>query len=147
MRPIGVVKAKGPTWRAAIGWQDEPSIQTQIRPFRYFNLSPEVIRLVAMMYVRFPLSLRNVEDLLVERGIDFCHDTVRLWWNRFGPLFAADIRASGWIGCGGFASGAGTSTKSSSGSTASAIICDVRLNTRAKSSNLSSRRNAIKQQL
>lgn len=61
-------------------------------PFRYFNSSPEVIRLVVLMYVRFPLSLRNVEDLLFERGIDICHETVRLWWNRFGPLFAADIR-------------------------------------------------------
>ena len=61
-------------------------------PFRYFNSSPEVIRLVVMMYVRFPLSLRNVEDLLFERGIDICHETVRFWWNRFGPMFAADIR-------------------------------------------------------
>jgi len=47
-------------------------------PFRYFNSSPEVIRLVVMMYVRYPLSLRNVEDLLFERGIDICHETVRL---------------------------------------------------------------------
>lgn len=61
-------------------------------PFRYFNSSPEVIRLVMMMYVRFPLSLRNVEDLLFERGIDISHETVRYWWNRFGPLFAGDIR-------------------------------------------------------
>ncbi len=61
-------------------------------PFRYFNSSPEIIRLAVMMYVRFPLSLRNVEDLLSERGIDICHETVRHWWNRFGPLFAADIR-------------------------------------------------------
>ena len=61
-------------------------------PFRYFNSSPEVIRLVVMMYVRFPLSLRQVEDLLHERGIDLCHETVRFWWNRFGPLFAAEIR-------------------------------------------------------
>jgi len=61
-------------------------------PFRYFNSSPEIIRLVVMMYVRFPLSLRNVEDLLAERGIDISHETVRLWWNRFGPLFASDIR-------------------------------------------------------
>ena len=61
-------------------------------PFRYFRSSPEVIRLAVLMYVRFPLSLRNVEDLLFERGIDLCHETVRLWWNRFGPLFAADIR-------------------------------------------------------
>jgi putative transposase len=61
-------------------------------PFRYFNSSPEVIRLVVMMYVRFPLSLRQVEDLLHERGIALCHETVRFWWNRFGPLFAAEIR-------------------------------------------------------
>jgi putative transposase len=61
-------------------------------PFRRFNSSPEVIRLVVLMYVRFPLSLRNVEDLLHERGIDICHETVRFWWNRFGPMFAADIR-------------------------------------------------------
>jgi putative transposase len=61
-------------------------------PFRYINSSPEVIRLVVMMYVRYPLSLRNVEDLLFERGIDICHETVRQWWNRFGPLFAGDIR-------------------------------------------------------
>ena len=47
---------------------------------------------MVMLYVRFPLSLRNVEDLLFERGIDVCHETVRLWWSRFGPLFAADIR-------------------------------------------------------
>jgi putative transposase len=45
-----------------------------------------------MMYIRFPLSLRNVEDLLHERGIDICHETVRFWWHRFGPMFAADIR-------------------------------------------------------
>ena len=45
-----------------------------------------------MMYVKYPLSLRNVEDLLFERGIDICHETVRMWWNRFGPLFAAGIR-------------------------------------------------------
>ena len=45
-----------------------------------------------MMYVRFPLSLRQVEDLLHERGIDICHETVRFWWNRFGPVFAAAIR-------------------------------------------------------
>jgi len=38
--------------------------------FRYFNSSPEVIRLVVMMYVKYPLSLRNVEDLLFDRGID-----------------------------------------------------------------------------
>jgi putative transposase len=61
-------------------------------PFRYFNSSPEVIRLAVLMYVKYPLSLRNVEDLLHERGIDISYETVRYWWNRFGPLFAGDIR-------------------------------------------------------
>ena len=60
--------------------------------FRYFKTSPEIIRLAVMLYVRFPLSLRNVEDLLHERGIDVSHETVRYWWHRFGPMFASEIR-------------------------------------------------------
>jgi putative transposase len=44
------------------------------------------------MYVRFPLSRRNMEDLFHERGIDINHETVRYGWNRFGPPFAAAIR-------------------------------------------------------
>ena len=61
-------------------------------PFRYFNRSPEVIRLAVMMVIRYPLSLRQVEDILFERGIDISHETVRYWWNRFGPMFASEIR-------------------------------------------------------
>ena len=61
-------------------------------PFKYFKTSPEIIRLAVMMCVRFPLSLRQVEDLLHERGINVSYETVRFWWNRFGPLFAADIK-------------------------------------------------------
>ena len=49
-----------------------------VNPFRYFKTSPEVIRLAVLMYVRFPLSLRNVEDLLLGRSIDLCHETMRL---------------------------------------------------------------------
>ncbi len=44
------------------------------------------------MYVRFPLSLRNVEDLLHERGVEISHETVRFLWHRFGPMFASEIR-------------------------------------------------------
>jgi len=65
---------------------------TQRSPFRYFKTSPEIIRLAVMLYVRFPLSLRNVEDLLHERGVDVSHETVRFWWHRFGPMFAGEIR-------------------------------------------------------
>jgi hypothetical protein len=46
-------------------------------PFRNFNSSPEVIRLAVLLYVKYPLSLRNVQDLLAERGIDISHETVR----------------------------------------------------------------------
>ncbi|KAA9008762.1 IS6 family transposase [Histidinibacterium aquaticum] len=65
---------------------------TQPSPFRYFKTSPEINCLGVMLYVRFPLSLRDVEDLLHERGIEVSHKTVRYWWNRFGPMFAAEVR-------------------------------------------------------
>lgn len=81
-------------------------------PFRYFNSSPEVIRLVVMMYVRFPLSLRNVEDLLAERGIDICHETVRHCGTgsaRYSPPTSA---GSGSTECAASESGGGTSTRS-----------------------------------
>jgi len=65
---------------------------TKRSPFRYFKTSPEVIRMAVMMYIRFPLSLWNVEDHFHERGIDISHETVRFWWNKFGPMLAAEIR-------------------------------------------------------
>ncbi len=63
-----------------------------VNPFRYIKTSPEIIRFAVMLYVRFLLSLRNVKDLLHERGIEVSHETIRIWWNRFGPMFAAEIR-------------------------------------------------------
>jgi putative transposase len=65
---------------------------TKRDPFKYFKTSPKIIRLAVMLYVRFPLSLRNVEDLLHERGVDSSHETVRYWWHRFGLMFASEIR-------------------------------------------------------
>jgi putative transposase len=61
-------------------------------PFRYYKTSSDIIRLAVMMYIRFPLSLRQVEDLLHERGIDISYETVRAWWNQFGPMFAGELR-------------------------------------------------------
>ncbi|WP_380054300.1 IS6 family transposase [Falsihalocynthiibacter sp. SS001] len=61
-------------------------------PFKYFETSMEIIRLAVMLYVRFPLSLRNVEDLLHERGVGVSHEAVRYWWHRFGPIFASEIK-------------------------------------------------------
>lgn len=65
---------------------------TKRSPFKYFKTSPEIIRLAVMLYVRFPLSLRNVEDLLHERGVEVSHETIRYWWQRFGPMFASEIK-------------------------------------------------------
>jgi putative transposase len=62
------------------------------KPFRYFNSSPEIIQLTVMMYIRYPLSLRQVEGLLFERGVDVCHKTLRFWWNRFDPMLVAWVR-------------------------------------------------------
>lgn len=81
-------------------------------PFRYFGSSPEAIRLVVMMYVKYPLSLRNAEDLLAERGIDICHETVRLWRNRFGPMSPPRYAGSGSRRCAPIHNGDGTSTRS-----------------------------------
>lgn len=61
-------------------------------PFKCFKTSPEIIKLAVMYYVRYPLSLRQVEDILHERDIDICHETVRYWWNKFGNLFAKDLK-------------------------------------------------------
>ncbi len=70
----------------------QPRLMTKRSPFRYFRTSPEIIRLAVMMYIRFPLSFRNVEDLPHERGIDVSYESVRFWWQRFGPKFASEIR-------------------------------------------------------
>ncbi len=61
-------------------------------PFKYFKTSPEIIKLAVMYYVCYPLSLRQVEDILHERGIDICYETIRYWWNKFGNLFAKDLK-------------------------------------------------------
>jgi putative transposase len=81
---------------------------TKRDPFKYFKTSREIIRLAVMMYVRFPLSLRNVEDLLHERGIDVSHEAVRYWWHRFGPFFLPPrSESTASKGC-GRAAGVGT---------------------------------------
>ena len=60
--------------------------------FRYFKICPEITQLAVMLYVWFPLSLRNVEDLLYERGADLSYESVRYWWHRFGSQFANQIK-------------------------------------------------------
>ncbi len=69
-----LLASKGVGWRQAM---------PKSSPFKYFKASPEIIRLVVMLQVRFPLSLRNVEDLLNERRVDVSHEAIRFWWHRF----------------------------------------------------------------
>ncbi|MFT6006754.1 MAG: putative transposase [Pseudoalteromonas tetraodonis] len=61
-------------------------------PFKYFKTSHEIIRLAVMYYLRYPLSFRQLEDILHERGIDISHETIRFWVERFGLEFAGEIR-------------------------------------------------------
>ena len=60
--------------------------------FSYFKTSPEIIQLSVVLFIRFPLCLRNVEDLLHERGVDVSYESVRYWWHRFGSQFARQIK-------------------------------------------------------
>ena len=57
-----------------------------------YRFPPEIIRQAIWLYLRFTLSLRDVEDLLAERGVAVSYETVRRWVNYFGPMIAADLR-------------------------------------------------------
>ena len=60
--------------------------------FKRHRFKPDVIRLAVWLYFRFTASLRDVEDMLAERGHLVSYETVRCWVNKFGPTFAANIR-------------------------------------------------------
>jgi putative transposase len=60
--------------------------------FKRHRFPPEVIRLAVWLYFRFTLSLRDVEELLAERGIEVSYETIRCWADKFGPAIAANIR-------------------------------------------------------
>ncbi len=60
--------------------------------FKPHRFPPDVTRQTVWLYFRFTMSLRDVEDLLAERGIDLTYETVRCWANKFGPAIAANIR-------------------------------------------------------
>ena len=64
---------------------------TAHNPFKYFKTSPKIIRLAVMYYSRYPLSFRQVEDILHERGIDICYETARVWVNRFDARLLQQI--------------------------------------------------------
>src|ERR1700729_3874651 len=57
-----------------------------------YRFPPEIIHRAIWFYLRFTLSLRDVEDLLAERGVAVSYEPVRRWVNHFGPMIAADLR-------------------------------------------------------
>jgi putative transposase len=57
-----------------------------------YRFPPEIIHQAIWLYLRFTLSLRDVEDLLAERGVAVSYETIRRWVNHFGPMIAADLR-------------------------------------------------------
>ena len=77
--------------------------------FRYFNSSPEVIRLVVMMYVRFPLSRETSRTCCFERGMTSAMK--RCGWVELVDRCSPATSAGSGEPDGAFASGAGTSTK------------------------------------
>jgi len=60
--------------------------------FKRHRFPPDIICHAVWLYFRFTLSLRDVEDLLAERGIDVTYETIRCWADKFGPAIAANIR-------------------------------------------------------
>jgi putative transposase len=60
--------------------------------YKRHRFSPEIIRYAVWLYDRFNLSHRDIEDLLAQRGILATHESIRLWCNKFGPLYAHRLR-------------------------------------------------------
>ncbi len=60
--------------------------------FARHQFPPDVIRHAVWLYLRFTLSLRDVEEMLAEHGLDLTYETVRRWARKFGPLFARELR-------------------------------------------------------
>jgi putative transposase len=88
MTPSGIVT---PPW--ACGALGSP-VAKRMKKISYsgYRFPPEIIHQAIWLYLRFTLSLRDVEDLLAERGVALSYETVRRWVNHFGPVIAADLR-------------------------------------------------------
>jgi putative transposase len=60
--------------------------------YKRHRFPPEIIAHAVWLYFRFPLSLRLVEEILLERGIVVLYETVRRWALKFGPAYARHLR-------------------------------------------------------
>ena len=67
-------------------------MQTLKINYKRHRFPPQIIAHVVWLYVRFNLSLREVEELMLERGVDVSYETIRRWTVKFGPLIARVLR-------------------------------------------------------
>jgi len=67
-------------------------MQTPDINFKRHRFAPQIIAHSVWLYLRFNLSLREVEEMLLERGIDVSYETVRRWIAKFGPQIARNLR-------------------------------------------------------
>ena len=69
--------------------------------FARYRFPADIIRQAGWLYFRFTLSFRDVEDLMAQRGIEVSYETIRMWTQKFGRLFAHNLRvcpeSSRWI--------------------------------------------------
>lgn len=59
---------------------------------KWHRYPAEIIAHSVWLYYRFTLSLRDVEELMLARGIVVSHETIRTWWAKFGPEYAHGLR-------------------------------------------------------
>ncbi len=60
--------------------------------YKRHRFPPELIQHAVWLYFRFTLSLRDVEDLLAERGVEVSYETIRCWTRKFGRHYARNLR-------------------------------------------------------
>jgi putative transposase len=63
--------------------------------YKGFRFPPEIISPGVWLYHRFPLSFRDVQELMLERGVDVSYETIRAWCDRFGQEYANPLRRRG----------------------------------------------------
>ena len=79
------------TWHEASGSVKRADIEFP-RQLQASSLPPQIIAHAVWLYFRFPLSLRLVEEMLLERGIVVSYETIRRWGRKFGPQYACRLR-------------------------------------------------------
>ena len=60
--------------------------------YKGFRFPAEIINHCVWLYYRFPLSFREVEEMMLQRGIVVSHETVRQWCAKFGQTYASALR-------------------------------------------------------